>query len=249
MGFAVLRDLDSPSGGTPVRVNFRVLPLAALVLLVPASASQAQSARSESASVAQAHDDRFKWFFGAQAGALFFETPAQTSSGMPAVGAHLAVVSRRGGLMLGIDEAFGSNEPSAFLDPNTGNQVQTVQFDRIRRYGFNLTGYPVRGSLEPYLGLGFGLLQVLSPELTGTFTSEEQLALSSAEARDRAASGFVSLLAGVQFRVGRVAAFGQYTLSSSPAAGSLLRGPGHLIMGGVRLSLGSAKENLKGGGY
>ena len=52
-----------------------------------------------------------------------------------------------------------------------------------------------------------------------------------------------------QHCLSRVAAFGQYTLSSSPAAGSLLRGPGHLIMGGVRLSLGSAKENLKGGGY
>jgi hypothetical protein len=92
-------------------------------------------------------------------------------------------------------------------------------------------------------------MQVLSPELTGTFTTEEQLALSTQEAKDRAASGFVSFLAGVQFRIGRVAAFGQYTLNSSPADGSLLRGPGHLIMGGVRLSLGSSKENLKGGGY
>ncbi|HEV8598038.1 MAG TPA: hypothetical protein VGQ69_01610 [Gemmatimonadales bacterium] len=232
-----------------MRVNFRVLPLAALGLLVQASASQAQSARSASAAVAKVRDDRFKWFFGAEGGALLFETQSQTQSGVPAAGAHLAVISRRAGMMIGVDEAFGSNEPTAFVDPNTGNQVQPVQFDRIRRYGFNLTGYPVRGALEPYLGVGFGLLQVLSPELTGTFTSKEELDLSAQEAHDRAASGFVSFLAGLQFRVGRVAAFGQYQINSSPAAGSLLRGPGHLIMGGIRLSLGSAKEEIRGGGY
>lgn len=231
-----------------MRVQFRVLQLAAATLIF-APVVHAQAARSASSSVAEVRDDRFKWFFGAQAGALLFQTQSQTQSGVPAVGAHLAVVARRAGLMLGVDEGFGSNEPSAFLDPNSGNQVQPVTFDRIRRYGFNLTGYPVRGSLEPYLGLGFGFLQVLNPEVTGTFTSQEQAAISTAEAQDRSATGFMSFLAGVQFRVGRVAAFGQYQINSAPSGGMLLRGTGHSIMGGVRLSLGSAKEDIKGGGY
>ena len=232
-----------------MRIPTTVLPLLALVTASHAVALQAQTARSSSASVARVRDDRFKWFFGVQGGALFFTTQKQTQSGMAAAGAHLAVVSRRGGVQIGVDEGFGSGEPTAFLDPQSGNDERQVTFDRLRRYGFNLTGYPVRGMLEPYLGVGFGMLQVLNPKVEGTFTSPEQAALSEIEAQDRSASGYVSFLAGVQFRVGRIAAFGQYQINSSPAAGNLLRGTGHSVMGGLRFSLGSAKENIKGGGY
>lgn len=227
----------------------RILPVIALASVALATAVQAQSARSASSPVPQIRDDRFKWFFGAEAGAFFFQTQSQSQSGIPTVGAHLAVVSRRAGVMLGVDEGFGSNEPSYFLDPTSDNQIRPVTFDRIRRYGFNLTGYPLRGMLEPYIGLGFGFLQVQHPELGGTFTSTSQAALSAQEAYDRTTTAFMSALAGVQFRVGRLAAFGQYQLSSAPAPGNLIRGTGHSLMAGLRFSLGSAKEDIKGGGY
>ncbi len=233
-----------------MRIRSRVLPLATLVTLALAPGVRAQSARSESSGVAGVREDRFKWFFGASAGALLFQTQAQTQSGIPAVGAHLSVIARRAGLMLGVDEAFGSDEPSRFIDPTSGDQQRSVTFDRIRRYGFNLTGYPVRGALEPYLGVGFGLLQVENAQLSGeVFSSPAAAAESAQAANDRSGSAFMSLLAGVQFRVGRMAAFGQYQISSAPAAGNLIRGTGHSIMGGLRFSLGSAKEDIKGGGY
>lgn len=233
-----------------MNIGSRVLPLAALAALAITPTLRAQTARSERAGVAEIRDDRFKWFFGAQAGAMLFETQSQTRSGVPAVGAHLAVVARRAGIMLGVDEAFGNNEPSRFLDGSSGNQERAVTFDRMRRYGFSLTGYPVRGSLEPYLGVGFGLLQVENAQLAGeVFGSPQAAAASAAAANDHSASAFTSFLAGVQFRVGRVAAFGQYQLTSSPAAGNLIRGSGHSLMGGLRFSLGSAKEQVRGGGY
>ncbi len=234
-----------------MRIRSRVLPFVALAAVSAAHSVEAQSAHSDRASVAQIRDERFKWFFGASAGALMFETQRQTQSGVPAIGAHIAVVARRAGLMLGVDEAFGSKEPSAFLDSSNGNALRLVTFDRIRRYAFNLTGYPVRGSLQPYLGVGFGLLQVINPQPdpSETFTSSDQAAQSAAAARDLSATGFMSFLAGVQFKLGRVAAFGQYQLSSSPSPGNLIRGSGHSLMGGLRFSLGSAKEDIKGGGY
>jgi hypothetical protein len=104
--------------------------------------------------------------------------------------------------------------------------------------------------MEPYLGLGFGLLQVQNAQLDGeVFNSPDQAAQSAAEANDRSGTAFMSFLAGVQFRVGRMAAFGQYQLTSAAAAGHLLRGEGHSLMGGLRFSLGSAKEGIRGGGY
>lgn len=232
-----------------MRILSRVIPLLALSAVAAANSVQAQSANLKSDDVAQVRDNRFKWFFGAQAGVLMFQTAKQSSTGVPAFGAHLAVVNRRGGLMVGVDEGFGSNEAGNFVDVGSGGINRPVTFDRLRRYSFDLTGYPVRGKLEPYLGLGFGLLQVISPQLGGVFTSPSQAAASADEADQKSATGFLSFMGGVQFRVGRMAAFGQYQIGSSPSAGNLLRGSSHLLMGGLRFSLGSSKEGVKGGGY
>ena len=234
-----------------MRIPSRALPLLAVIAVAAAPSVLAQAARSDAGSVAEIRDNRFKWFFGAQGGAMMFETPSQTQTGVPAFGAHLAIVSRRAGLMVGVDEAFGSSEATGFIDSNSGGIARSMTFDRLRRYQFNMTGYPVRGALEPYLGLGFGVLQVINPEFgeNEVFSSAEEAAFSADEAHQRSATGFVSVLAGVQFRVGRMAAFGQYQITSSPSAGNLLRGPGHSLMGGLRFSLGSSKEGVRGGGY
>lgn len=234
-----------------MRIPSRAFPLLAAVAVAAASSVQAQAARSNAGSVAEIRDNRFKWFFGAQAGAMLFETPSQTQTGVPSFGAHLAIVSRRAGLMVGVDEAFGSGETTGFVDSNSGGIARSMTFDRLRRYQFSMTGYPVRGSLEPYLGIGFGMLQVINPQfdVNEVFSSAEEAAFSADDAHEKSATGFMSFMAGVQFRVGRMAAFGQYQITSSPSAGNLLRGPGHSLMGGLRFSLGSSKEGVRGGGY
>jgi hypothetical protein len=232
-----------------MRIRCRILPLLALAVVITTLPAQAQEARSERADVARVRDQRFKWFFGASGGAMFFETQSRTRAGIPTAGAHLAIVARRAGLMLGVAEAFGSDESSAFLDPSDNFNQRPVTFDRIRRYGFTLTGYPVRGVLEPYIGLGFGITQVVSPQVGGVFTSRDEAATSEGFAKDVSADGFASLMAGVQFRLGRLSAFGQYQINTPPAQEHLLRGPLHLLTAGLRFSLGSAKEDIKGGGY
>ena len=254
-----------------MRMRSRVLPLLGLLSLAALPAS-AQEARSERADVAKIRDDQFKWFIGAQGGALFFGTQAQTQSGIPTGGMHLGIVARNAGLMLSVDEAFGDNEPTgyqAIFTDEFGSPFfyqTSVSFDRIRRYGFTLTGYPVRGSTEPYLGLGFGLLQVINPELTGTYADEAEALLAQKLASEAAASAFLHFTAGVQFRLGGVSAFGQYQIATAPGqeictlsdlqctdgapiVTNLLRGTSHSIMGGIRISLGRAKQDITGGGY
>jgi hypothetical protein len=234
-----------------MRFNCRFISSALVALGSLASTAWSQGARMDNAEAPKLRDDRFKWAIGAQGGVLFFSTQRQTMSGIPAAGAHFSVVSRRGGLQLGVDEAFGSDEPTAFVDPSSGNVTREMQFDRIRRYGFSLTGYPVRGSVEPYFGVGFGMLQVVDPRFdpNTVFTSNAQAALSQETAKELSASGFVSFLAGFQLRVSDVAAFAQYQVNTAPRQGDLLRGTGQSLMGGVRISLGRAREDIKGGGY
>jgi hypothetical protein len=235
-------------------IRSRVLPFLALAAVLAPRAAAAQSAKSDGGSVAKVRDDRFKWFFGAEGGAMFFKTQTRTTTGIPTVGAHIEVVSRRAGLTLGVDQGFGSTEETAFLDLFTTDTSQVVgarrvTFDKIRRWGFTLTGYPVRGHVEPYLGLGFGLTEVVGTTVYGPFFDQADAAASLAAARSVSTAAFASLMGGLQFRVGRLAAFGQYQINTSPAENTLLRGPMHLLTGGLRWSLGSAREDVKGGGY
>ncbi len=199
--------------------------------------------------VAQRSDDAFKWYLGAQAGVLGFETPSQTRAWAPTVGGQLLVMAKRTGLMVSIEEAFGKNEVTGYGDVNANAGVREVRFDRIRKYSAILTAYPVKGSTQPYFGLGFGLMQVLNPKPQGFFTSPVQATLAGRLASTKSTDGFIAAVAGVQFRAGRMVAFGQAQLSSSAKSGHLLQGAGQAVTGGLRFSLGGAKEGVHGGGY
>ncbi|MGH7561602.1 MAG: hypothetical protein ACRENB_11365 [Gemmatimonadales bacterium] len=247
-----------------MRMRSPVLPLLGLLTLAAIPAG-AQEARTESADVAKIRDERFKWFIGAQGGAMFFGTQLQTQSGIPTGGVHLGVVARRAGLLLSVEEGFGKNEPTAFRAVFVDGSVlqSTVDFDRLRRYTFTLTGYPVRGAAQPYFGIGFGILQVINPELTGTFVDEAEAAVAQFLAQEVSTTGFLHFTAGVQVRAGGVALFGQYQIGTSPNQSNVLdqrtdfpvlvnnltRGTSHSLMGGVRVSLGRAKQEITGGGY
>lgn len=198
---------------------------------------------------AQRSDDAFKWYLGAQAGVLGFETPSQTRGWAPTVGGQLLVMAKRTGLMVSVEEAFGKNELTGYGDVNATGSVREVLFDRIRKYSATLTAYPVKGSTQPYFGLGFGLMQVLNPKPQGVFTSPIQASLAGQLASTKSTDGFLSAVAGIQFRAGRMVVFGQAQLSSSAKSGHLLRGAGQAITGGLRFSLGGAKEGVRGGGY
>ena len=198
---------------------------------------------------AQQWDDSFKWYIGAQAGVLGFETPTQTRSWIPTGGGHLFVMAKRTGLLISVDQGFGSDEVTGYSDVNVATGVRPVNFTNIRRYSAMLTGYPIRGSsAAPYFGVGFGLLQVMSPQPQGVFSSPQQYTLAQRLATSKSTDGFISFLAGVQARVSRWQVFGQYQLTSSPSPGNLLRGPSHGFSAGLRLGLGSAREGVHGGG-
>ena len=67
---------------------------------------------------------------------------------------------------------------------------------------------------------------------------------------NRGSSGFGSLVGGLQYRISpKLVVYGQYQVTSSPSAGSLLVGPTHTLVGGIRFGLGNAKEGVRGGGY
>jgi hypothetical protein len=114
--------------------------------------------------------------------------------------------------------------------------------------------FPIRSAAQPYVGVGFGILHAVNPQPVGTFASPAALAAAQEDAADLGTHGFGTLVGGLQFKLGRLVAFGQYQLTSSPgnktlesgASGRLISGATHTLTGGIRIGLGSSKDSPRG---
>ncbi len=188
--------------------------------------------------VAAQRGDSFTWKLGIQGGSMVFQTRTQDNTFIPSAGAHFLIMARRGGLMVGIDEGFGSDERSGL-----------VLFNDLRRYQAVLMAFPVALPLEPYFGAGGGIMQVVSPRIDPVVTDPFERESLLTDAEDASASAYATFLAGVQGRAGRLSVFGQYQLITAPGRDKLLKGAGHSLHGGIRIALGSSREGVREGGY
>jgi len=219
----------------------RSISVAALALCVGAASLPAQ----------EPGNGNFQWYIGGQGGAMLFRTPSQTRGGIPVAGGHLLVVARRTGLMLSVEEGIGDTEISSFTRGD--GSTQAVSFNDLRKYSATLMGFPFRMPVQPYFGVGVGILHAVNPYTGSDVASEVATQLSS--------TGFASFVGGVQFKVARFMGFGQYQITSSPssqvaldvggrlARGNLLAGPTHTFSAGLRIGLGGARERAQSGGY
>ena len=203
---------------------------------------------STAASAQNAGRNPFSWYFGAQGGVMMFETPRQESGGIPVAGANILVTAKRTALMLSVEEGFGSDELTSFVDPTAPTGSRDVTFNNIRKYSALLMAYPLRGHAQPFIGVGFGLIHLHNPQAQNTVTIAEKAALDDS-ASVRGSSGYGSAVAGLQLQVSGIAVYGMYQITTSPSRGKLLVGPTHNLTAGLRFSLGSAKEGITGAGY
>jgi hypothetical protein len=188
--------------------------------------------------------DSFKWYFGAQGGVTIFETPAQTRGGIFTAGGHVLVTARRTGLLLAVEEGIKKNQVSSYSDTLAVGGTRQVAFNDLRKYSVSILAFPFKTIAQPYLGIGFGLLQTVKEYPGGTFASAVTRDAATATAHQRGTFSFASFTGGVQIRVSEFAVFGQYQITTSPTR-RLLIGPTHSFTAGLRISLGSSRE---GGG-
>ncbi|MEO8029548.1 MAG: hypothetical protein ABJC74_03420 [Gemmatimonadota bacterium] len=193
---------------------------------------------------AQKGTDSFKWYIGPQAGVMFYKTQNQSTTGAFAAGAHVMITAKRTALMVSYDQAFRNGNVSSFADPSALTGVRSVKFNNVGRLSFMLLAMPVQTHFQPFVGLGFGILRTVRnyPDQTGLVAADEVQAANDA-ASTAASYGFGAATVGLQLRAGPVAVFGQYQISTGPGSSKLLVGANHTIMGGIRISLGSSKDD------
>jgi len=185
--------------------------------------------------------DSFKWYFGGQAGVTIFETPAQTRGGIFTAGGHFLVTARRTGLLISVDEGIKTNQLSSFSDATVPGGSRRVVFNDLRKYQASLLAFPFRTIAQPYLGIGFGLMQTVKEYPQGTFATAASRDSATSDTHRRGSFTFAAFTGGVQIRLAQFVAFGQYQITTS-RRNKLLTGPTHAFTAGMRISLGNSRE-------
>jgi hypothetical protein len=189
-----------------------------------------------------------------------FETPLEGHITKPMGGVHLLVTARRTGLLLSVEQAFGSNQLASYnvaLVDSSGTVASStevpVTWNSLRKYSAMLMAFPIKGPMTPYFGVGVGIMHTVghNPD--------------DFDARSIGSSGFGSLMGGLNFRVSHLSAFGQYQITTGSSvqfidhpgpdgtslisSGNLFKGPTHTFSAGLRFGLGNARERATAGGY
>ncbi|HYF39788.1 MAG TPA: hypothetical protein VD930_08880 [Gemmatimonadales bacterium] len=213
----------------------------------------------------------FKWYVGGNTGITSFRSTVTGREFIPAAGGHLLITAKRTGLLLSVDQGFGPTQQTNtmyFIQDSVGTTTEVGvtpwTFQGIRRYSAMLLAYPVRNqTIQPFIGVGGGIMHTTRNSAGPFVGGSVENALSS--------GGFVAATAGLEFRVGPLSAFGQYQittkqgyqekvtvlrkdLSNKPLetridTGEWTLGAFHTLVGGLRFSLGNAKDRSAGGGY
>lgn len=228
-----------------------LIPVAALALCLGTARLAAQ----------QPGNGTFQWYVGGHGGIINFDTPVAGRQTDPLGGAHLLITAKRTGLLLSVEQSFGSAKQAGYttqIFDSTGTFVSQsavpVTFKYLRKYSAMLMAFPIKGPATPFFGVGLGIMH------TGGHTPDDG-GVSSAIG----SSGFASLVGGLNFRVSRFSAFGQYQVTTSPrmqlasiqdsegftfvSFGNFYTGPTHTFTAGLRFNLGNARERATGGGY
>jgi hypothetical protein len=217
----------------------RTLSVATLAVLGTLPRLAAQESGSE----------HFRWYIGPEAGVMIFETPTQTRGAIATFGGQVLVRAKRTALLLSVQEGVKKNQTTSYSDSTAPGGVRNVLFNDLRKYSALIIAFPVKTNPEPYIGVGFGILHTVKEYPQGFFATPAEAQAAADHANSLGSSGFGSAVGGVQFHLGRFVAFGQYQITTSPSAGKLLTGATHTFTGGLRISLGSAREGVSGGGY
>jgi hypothetical protein len=199
----------------------------------------------------QVPEDRsHRWYWGATAGGFAYKTNDQGYFIDPIIGVHWLITGKRTALYIGGEQAFLlTGARATVVDQNTGS-AHDVTFDQVRRLFIGLMAYPLQQHIEPFAGVGVGLITIQNPTAdcsgatqTAVCSTPADAANAEALAQSAGSKAVGWAIGGVQINVGKLAVFGQYMVNSA-ANNFLLSGATHTISGGVRYSFGSSKEDV-----
>ena len=199
---------------------------------------------------ARSGDRNHQWYWGGQGGLFIYKTNVQSSTAEPIFGGHWLITSRRTALYVGIEQSFFLSDAHAVIfDPNSssssvGPAFRDVTFSEVRRVMFGLVTHPAQRRMEPFVGGGFAMVQILSPFVDCQGCNLSQAAEAEDRVAEAASKAFFWVKGGLQINYSsKLNVFANYLITSS-SRGFLLDGNTHTLQGGIRYSLGTSKEGI-----
>lgn len=136
---------------------------------------------------------------------------------------------------------FDDGTTSAFVNPLSATRFTDVTFTTMQRVQASLLAIPSRGALQLYGGLGFALHNISNAVTTAPPATAGEAGFIAEVLPDVSSKAFAVVTAGFQWRMGRLALFGNYQYM--PAGEDfLLRNAQHGVLGGLRYAVSSAHE-------
>src|SRR2546426_5686187 len=140
-----------------------------------------------------------------------------------------------------------SDRHTTIIEPDGTIEPGNVAFHDMRRIMVGALAFPAQKRVEPFGGGGFAIMQLLNPQVTcSSCQTLSQFSQLQDEADAAASKAFFWWMGGIDIKQGRLALYGHYILTSS-ARGFLLDGTTHTFQGGIRYSMGTAKEGVTEG--
>lgn len=200
----------------------------------------------------RAHDRSFQWYWGGQGGGFYYQTAAQPYYYDPILGGHWLITAKKTALYLAYEQAvFLTEAKAAVFDPGSpgcdvGVACRNVTFTDMRRIMLGVVAFPLQKRIEPFMGGGFAMMQVLDPVVDcSTCVDASDAFEAQSRAEDASSKAFFWLMGGIQISQGKMSLFGHYILTSA-AQDFLIQGTTHSFQAGIRYSFGTSKEGITG---
>jgi hypothetical protein len=186
-----------------------------------------------------------KWYWGAQGGLFVFKTNFDNYVFEPTFGGHWLITGKKTALYVSYEQSFFlSASHATIVEPGGNVEPGNISFKDARRIMLGVLAFPAQLRVEPFGGGGFMIVELLNPTVekcTGCTLAD--LGSLQDEANNASSKAFFWWMGGIDIKQGRLALYGHYILTSS-AANFLIQGTTHTFQGGIRYSLGSAKEGI-----
>lgn len=184
------------------------------------------------------------WFWGLKAGGISYATSEASNRFAPTAGIDWLVTRTNGGVYLGYDFGFLTEQARVVDEGNPDNSgTRLLDLKGLHRFSIAAMAFPGRArTLRPYGGIGFALHRIGTVTPRGDFSSDDAALATVDSISEYRATFTPTLILGAQYRFRPISAFAQTTVAAAQER-FFLHGGRSFIYGieiGARYNIGAS---------
>ena len=189
---------------------------------------------------AQIQGWQYQWYWGAKGGVTSMALPTTGTAFNPSFGGEWMITARRTALYVAYSTTVAGHTDNFTNFTGVPGSVP-IGFDAMGRIQIAVLVLPWDGKLQPYVGGGFVIETLSNAGAAGALAPAVQTIVTR-DLPGKSSGGFALLMGGLQFRIGKAAAFGQVQVTPQGRA-FLLSGSSVSLEFGLRYAMTGSRED------